>query len=95
MTEETLAVLKDPHHQNIITKMERSEGDNNQKNYKNKTKTLRLTTPPKIRDKYIIGRRNIADLMLTNNKIFTKLIIIDLTAEDLLVLYITPYLLII
>ena len=66
MTEEIWDVLKNPRHQKMITIVEH-EGEGDQESYKSKVLTLRLTRPPRVGDEYVIGRRDTADIMLTDS----------------------------
>ena len=68
ITEETWNVLKDPHHQDMITIVERREGDDDQESCESKALALRLTRPPKVGTEYVIGRGDTADIMLTDSE---------------------------
>ena len=68
ITKETWDILEDSRHQNMITIVERREGDDDQESRESKALTLRLTRPPKFGTEYVIGRRDTADILLTDSK---------------------------
>ena len=59
-------MLKNPHHQKIITIVEH-KGKDDQKSYKSKALTLRLIRFLRVEDEYVIGCKDTVDIMLTNS----------------------------